>query len=282
MKSPLDWFNNLNLKTPVKQTVIAGIFLLLATVTGGAFSLLIANAQKTPLSKQTLTHVSQASEPKVSNNATQSVQQVSPFEFTEAVIDSLSLAAEARHILVTTESTGGGTAADTLNSMTNARLAINKLEEANRRVQRFSGTQNETITLSVGLFKVAYAQLIESLNAIIKSEEQLMGVADKQELAGVLSEASKWLAQADEAWKMLVYATIGATYVLANNQRLQDGKLPYLTITPAERQKLLDKLESFFGESVKKGMVAGQYGTEAAPAALWQFLNRPWKTSDEP
>ena len=79
---------------------------------------------------------------------------------------------------------------------------------------------------------------------------------------------------------MLVYATAAACYALTDTSREVDGKLSYLAITTAQRNELIEELERRFGQSVKQGMVAGQHATEAAPAALWDVLNQPWKPAD--
>lgn len=168
----------------------------------------------------------------------------------------------------------------TLRAMTNTRIAINKLERANSAVQRFSNSDNKMIGIAAHEFSIAYDQLIAALNQSIQSEEKLLSVSSGQESGALLNETSKWAAEADEAWKLLVYATVATCHTLTDNTRLVDGKLPYLTITTAERNELLVELEQQFGESIKGGIAAGQHATEAAPAALRDMLNRPWKPSD--
>jgi hypothetical protein len=109
-------------------------------------------------------------------------------------------------------------------------------------------------------------------------------VSDTQELGAILNETSKWAAEADEGWWMLVYATAAVAHALVDDKRLDaDGTLGYLSITAAQRDALKRDLESYFGESVKKGLAAGQYPTDAAPATLWEFLNnQDWRSSDSP
>lgn len=210
----------------------------------------------------------------------QKTRPVDPYEFAQAVIKSLSWATDARQVIMSSPVENKNTA-DALASMTNARIAISKLERAKDVVRQFSNSDNKAIQTSVRGFDNAYDQLTTALTQSIQSEEKLLSVSNSQELGALLSEASKWGAQADEAWKLLIYATIAASYGLIDNERLTaDGKHGYLAITAAQRDQLLADLEHHFGDSVKKGMSVGQYATEAAPAALWNVLNQPWKFAD--
>ena len=60
------------------------------------------------------------------------------------------------------------------------------------------------------------------------------------------------------------------------------GKLRYLTITAEQRAELLHDLESYFGESVKRGMSGPVSATDFAPASLWEFLNQSWIPANTP
>ena len=130
-------------------------------------------------------------------------------------------------------------------------------------------------------FDSAYSGLISVLNESILIEERLLSISNEKELGALLNDASKSAAQADESWKLLMYATTAATYALIDYNRTENGKTAYLAITTAQRGALLKDLESYFGESVKIGATAGQYPTDVAPALLWGFLHgEGWKTSD--
>lgn len=201
------------------------------------------------------------------------LKKVSPYEFAAAVIDSLGWAADAREVLVSSET-------DTLTSMTNMRLAIIKLERAKDTFQPFLESNDKTIQTTLGAFDMAYGQLVLSLNETIRISEQLLAGPDQREYAKLINEQSKWLAQASEGWKALVLAVVGTSQVLVDNSREEGGRLPYLSITAAERAALSKQLEKRFGESVKEGSRGGQHAVEVAPAMLWEFLNQSWKPSD--
>ena len=264
----LERYHRLNIRPPITAALIGGTFVLLAALVN-----LLATAVKTNPQAPVV------SVKPVETPPAQQAKPTDPFEFAQAVIDSLSWAADARQTIVSTEVKGEG-AADSLRSMTNARIAINKLVRAHGEIQRFSNSDNKFVNVAVRLFDAAYRQLIASLNESIRAEEKLLSVSNEQELGALLSETSKWAAVADEAWKALVYASAATAHVLVDYNRPAEGNQVHLTITADQRAKLMRELESHFGESVRSGLQAGQHATEAAPAALWGFLNEPWQTAE--
>ncbi len=93
---------------------------------------------------------------------------------------------------------------------------------------------------------------------------------------------SEHSARADEAWKMIMTATVLSTYALVDDKRTIYGKLGYLKLTSNEKKELLRRLETLFGKSVKQEPKEGQRPVEVAPELLWKFLNdKSWKTSDD-
>lgn len=206
---------------------------------------------------------------------------VNPYEFSEAVIRSLALATDAQRVLQIPPLSDN--VDEAVVGMTTLRIAVKKLEQANAVIQRFSKSDDGTIAASVLAFDIGYRQLIDALNGAIRVEEKMLTVSSKQEQAALLSETSKWLAEAYEAWRLLPNATALASHALADNKRLVDGKLPYLRITAAEKAQLLEELEQYFGESVKITETHEPNSLSApvtAAALLWGMLNQPWKPSD--
>lgn len=258
MKNPvtliIERINALNLQPSVKQVVIGGIFAVLAAFIISSVSLAVALLQKSqrPILQNTA----------VVQPLSQTTTPASPYAFAHAVIDSLAYAADARQTLRSIEDKGDATA-NALHSMTNARIAIGKLERAKGRLEHFSGSTDGTIRTASQGFCMAYDQLIDALNHSIKSEERLMMAQGQHELAAIVSDTSKYLAQADEAWKLLVYATAAASHALTDNEREENGKLRYLKITTAQRADLVDGLERFFGPQLK--VVSKQANTLQRP-----------------
>lgn len=266
----LERYHSLNIRPPITAALIGGAFVLLAALVN-----LLAIAVKTTPQTRVV------SAKPVETPPAQQAKPTDPYEFAQAVIDSLSWAADARQTIVSTEVKGAG-AADTFRSMTNARIGINKLTRAHDEIQRFASSDDRFVNVAVALFDAAYRQLIVALNESIRAEERLLSVSSEQELGVLLNETSQWAAQADEAWKALVYATAASAHALVDYNRPAGDKQAHLAITAEQRAKLIQQLESHFGESIKQGMQAGQHATEAAPASLWQFLSEPWLPTDTP
>jgi hypothetical protein len=91
---------------------------------------------------------------------------------------------------------------------------------------------------------------------------------------------SEYLATNEEMWRALLHVVGLSTYTLVDLDRMQNGKLAYLTITTQERANLLKQLEKSFPDDIKGGPKAGQYPIEGSAALLWSFLNEEWKASD--
>lgn len=267
----LERYHSLNIRPPITAALIAGTFVLLAA---------LVNLLATTVKPNPQAHVVPARP--VETPPAQQAKPTDPYEFAQAVIRSLALAADARQRLVATELTGDNFT-DGLRAMTDARVAIGKLEHARLEVQDFADSPNEAMALAVHTFDQSYQALISALHESIRTQEKLVSVSSEQELGALMNETSRWAAAAEESWKLLAFAAGAVAHALVDNTRTtRDGKLAYLAITAEQRAGLLKELEAHFGESAKKGMVAGQYATEAAPALLWQFLNEPWLPADTP
>ena len=284
----LERYHSLNMRPHIAGPLIGGAFGVLVALIG----LLAIVVQKAPAYKPNQLRVEPpprvASTAQAVNVHSLPVKATDPYEFTQAVIDSLSWAADARQMFMSIESDDEGAATDiftdTFHSMTDTRIAINKLRRAKLEVQQFADSENQLAKEAVQLFNVGYDGLIAVLTKSIQSQERMLSISNEKELGALMNEMSRGAAAADEAWKALVYATAAVPWVLADNKRTNaEGKISYLTITADQRAALLKELESHFGESVKQGMKAGKYATEVAPAALWEFLSQPgWRPTDAP
>lgn len=165
------------------------------------------------------------------------LKKVSPYEFTNAVIDSLGWVADAREVLTSVGGEGD------LTVMTNMRRAITKFEKAKAAVQSFRGSEDPMIQVALIAFANTYDQLILSLNEIIRVNEKLLSAPNRSEYGGLISEQSKWLAEVSKAWGTLGWAVAATTYVLVDNKGHENGRLPYLRITATERTKLLTEVD---------------------------------------
>jgi len=95
-----------------------------------------------------------------------------------------------------------------------------------------------------------------------------------------LRKLSENLAANDESWRMLADATVLSTYCLVDQNRTENGKLKFLTITTEEKKAVINQLVRVFGPGIKGGPKGGQHYLEGSGALLYSFLSRGWKPSD--
>ncbi len=206
-----------------------------------------------------------------------------PFSYVYSVIHSLHWALDAKET-ISSFPLKGDEPDFYLQAMTNTRIAAGKLSTARATINPFLESKNKYINKSADGFDVAYKGLLLSLDKSLTIFEKMANMTDEEaaiNIGTISKEASEFAAQADEGWKLLVYATVASTYALVDNEREEDGKHPYLTITVEERGILLKELEELFGDKIKVGLQAGQHSTIGAPAVLWGFLTQEgWKPSD--
>lgn len=206
-----------------------------------------------------------------------------PFNYVYAVIRSLHWALDAKET-ISSFSPEGDEPDFSLQAMTNIRVAANKLVSARATLNPFLKSNNKYINKSASGFDTAYNALLLSFDKNLSILEKVANMTNEEgasNIGTISKEASEFAAQADEGWKLLVYAAIASTYALVDNEREEGGGHHYLTITTEEKVMLLKELQDLFGDKIKIGFQAGQHSTFAAPAVLWQFLTEEgWKPSD--
>lgn len=89
-----------------------------------------------------------------------------------------------------------------------------------------------------------------------------------------LERQAELAASYDEAWKLLIPAAIASTYAVVELEPTT-GLMSRLGLTRVQRDEILHKLTSTFGDDIKSGMKAGQISLIAAAAALYQVLADP-------
>ncbi len=206
------------------------------------------------------------------------------FEFASAAIRSLELASNTRETLSPPEKLADETNTKLvlIGAMTDIQIAMRKIETAESLIRPFTKSKDENTRISALGFDAAYLLLIKAFNGSLSTMDKFVNLGCDMISSqwGTFSrQFSEHLVAADEAWKMLLDCAVGVTHILVDEDRLEEGKICYLTITSAEKKMLLEELNGF-GDSIKHGPKAGQHPTEAAPAVLWKFLNKGWKPSD--
>jgi hypothetical protein len=214
-------------------------------------------------------------------------QSQTPMEFMEAIIDSLAVTADG-HSLITKPTTVE------VEDLMNTRLATTKLNDAQRRMAPFLGSDDTTIRQIAETFAQVYGRLVQELNRSVALSENMIrlkaqlsdGKATnaKAQVAALSIEASKIRAALDVTWRLVAQVTTESSHVLVDADRAQDGKLlPYLRITSQERVSLRAKLKRLFDGDLNETARSGQHAIQVAPRLLWRFLNdADWKTADMP
>lgn len=183
----LERYHSLNIRPPITAALIGGTFVLLAALV----NLLTIVVKTNPQAHEVLSKPVKTLSPALQARPTE------PYEFAQAVIRSLARAADARQTLVSTQTTGN-LVTDTLKTMTDARIAINKLGNAKIELARFQGSENRAIATAVEGFETAFDVVTDAIQKGLVVQEKIVTVEDDKELMSLMSELSKHLAQADE------------------------------------------------------------------------------------
>jgi len=154
---------------------------------------------------------------------------------------------------------------------------------AHSAVEPHIESENETIREAADHFSSIYLALIKNSEELLDFIEQTLN-----DPAEAVSREGTWrrrlsenTARTEELWRMLIDVTVLTAYMLVDPTRTEDGTLRFLTITRAERDSLRSAILRVFGKSVTEGIKSGQSPVDGLGALLWQFLARPWKTTDE-
>ena len=159
--------------------------------------------------------------------------------------------------------------------MTDGRIALGKLKEAQSLIEAYASSSDEKIATSAKDYIASYSGLIQGLDSNLLIMEKSMNNEYEDKEGTIAKQASENLASIDKSWKTLVYATTALAHALVAAES-------YLNISKEEKEELVEMLETNFGEDVKVEIVKGdRHATDVAPAQLWYFLNQPWKTSDQ-
>jgi hypothetical protein len=188
------------------------------------------------------------------------------FAFVAALIDSFGYAKEA---LSTIEKAGS----ELGESMIAAKLAETEYACAAEGVEGFLKSKDRFIATSAKGAFVVYSSLIKldrELSLVVKGMlNESPGRRRSGDLAERLADLS---AKKNRTWKLLLTATVAATWALVDPAaREQQGRVQ-LRISASQRRQLQDDLRRQFGESIEGGMKAGQSSLVGSAALLYSFL----------
>lgn len=189
-------------------------------------------------------------------------------QFLYALIDSLSYASAGR------ERAGSSTNVSA-DLMLNLKLADSEFECAGDQLAAYEASANKMIALSAKAARRVYSSIMELDQRLVIVLRDLLDRGPNDPRWGTVSEQVAQIgAEADDAWKLLPMAAVGATYAMLDPA--QQGRL---VLTAKDRAGLVTALEGQFGKEVRQGMRAGQQPVVAAAAALHSFISdQKWQS----
>ena len=96
-----------------------------------------------------------------------------------------------------------------------------------------------------------------------------MDAKPPQPLGPILSEASKYSASAEKAWKLLPVAVAAVAHALVDEERTTlEGRVGYLATITEEKAYLLTSIQLQFGERASSGKAAGLFPLTARPQGV--------------
>lgn len=149
-------------------------------------------------------------------------------------------------------------------------------ECAGSQVSPYVTSSNRAIETSAKSAAMVFSRLGNLHEQSVAEEKAFLDSIGSQKVKpGTFLERQAVLgASYDEVWKMLVMAAIAGTYAVVEVEP-KTGLMSGLALTRAQRDEILKKLRSTFGDQVTKGMKAGQTSLVAAASVLYQVVGDP-------
>jgi hypothetical protein len=216
-------------------------------------------------------------QPAVGQKAVQQPAADSVADLASDTIVALGRAGAARDALSRIKLTGNPLA-DGLASMTATRHAISRILEGRAQLSQYRMSATPAIKLTADAFDDAFGALEAAWRRSISLDERVLRARTREDLAGLVSEASKVASDADEAWRMLPLGVAALAHSLVDNNRKVGGNVGYIQITSAQRAALIASTKSTLPKSLRSG---NQHAVDASARMFREFLSNGWKTSDE-
>lgn len=161
------------------------------------------------------------------------------------------------------------------------KLAKTDFECAAAQVSPYTASTNEAIRASANGVGTIFLRLAEFQEQTAHEIKLTVDAGPSEFKQGTFLEGqAERAASMDETWKLLVPASIMATYSVIEEDPAT-GRMSRLTLTTKQRDEVLRGLRSIFGEQVTKGIKAGQISLVAAAATIYEVIgNQPRKTRD--
>jgi hypothetical protein len=153
------------------------------------------------------------------------------------------------------------------------KLGKTDFECAKSQVLPFLASSNKAIKISAKGVTLVFSLLVDLQDkSVALYKAALDDIAEgKLKPGSILERQAELAASYDEAWKLLVPAVIASTYAVVEVDPAT-GLTSRLALTQIQKDEILNKLHTTFGNDIKDGIREGQFPLTAAAAALYQVL----------
>ena len=210
------------------------------------------------------------------------VEKESPYRYAVTLADALSYAKSA---LDRTSPATLGSEPTNFAVLFAMKLAKADFECAQSQVEPFVPSSNEAIETSARGAGMAFKLLAAFVQKTIDDHKALLdSVAEGKPLkpGTALEREAELAASADDVWKnILIPSVIAGTYAVVEVDQTT-GLMSRLALTRAERDQILQRLTSTFGDEVKAGLAVGQIPLMTAAAVLYKVVGDPKRKLRDP
>jgi hypothetical protein len=159
----------------------------------------------------------------------------------------------------------------------------NDMQLAANIIEKYTKSDTELIKQSAESYHFFYTRMANIDDECIKYVEDLLNDPNAS-LAKPGTQAKKLgeiTARGDELWSMFTDASMLAIYTIVDINRPENGKVNRLKINNDERQQLIRRLDTIFGNQIKGGVKVGQKPVIGSASFFYSFLKKSgWKSSD--
>jgi len=203
-----------------------------------------------------------------------------PYEFTNAIIDSLEHATGCNKKLNSPQDTKES--AFMMREMITVQYAIQDLNKACLVIDKYQTSNNELIQKSAKGFSLAFQIIVDAFSKQIELLEELGNATPETfytKQGTWAKRGSEIAAQANEGWDLVIKSAVMSTYILIDASKTENGHLCCLNLNNNERNKLMTKMKTSF-PYLKGGLDACKLKHELAIGAIWKVLSdAQWKAA---
>lgn len=204
-----------------------------------------------------------------------------PFQYVLALTESFSHARSALATVTPAQSSGRNLGTDQqLDGLADRlRSAAEDYACASELVAPYTESSEESIALSAQAVAFTYTQLAQlDRQKMELIQAALAGRVSRENLAERLNRGH---AQTEEAWRLLIPATVMGTVALTVPPARQEDPVTELRISSQQRRTLAERLEQDFGAELREETIQNESPLVSAASLLHGFVSNPDLSSSD-